>query len=214
MVMALEKVMGRAPDLVWHKETDLGSPDLIVLPGGFSYGDYLRCGAMAAHSPIMKEVIRHAERGTRILGVCNGFQVLVETRILPGGLLRNRDLKFICKHVHLRAENTDNPFMSQMKQGDVMHVPVAHGDGNYFTDDDSLKMMEDQGLIAFRYVNAKGEDDEAANANGSIRNIAGILNRRKTILGKMPHPENATDDWQDNKSALPFFKGMVEAVAA
>lgn len=213
MAMALEAATGRAPEMVWHKETDLGQPDLIVLPGGFSYGDYLRCGAMAAHSPIMKEIIRHAERGTRIFSVCNGFQMLVETKILPGALLRNRDLKFICKHLHLRAEHTDNPFMSSLNTGDVMKVPVAHGEGNYFADEQTIKMLEDEGRIAFRYCDEDGKVSDASNPNGSIGNIAGILNKRKTILGMMPHPEDAVLSWQDNQSAKPMFEAMLKAAA-
>ena len=213
MKMALAQATGEEPDLVWHKETDLGSPDLIVIPGGFSYGDYLRCGAMAAPSPIMKEIIRHAERGTRIFGVCNGFQVLVETRVLPGALLRNRDLKFICKHVHLRAENTDNSFGRGLSDGEVIHVPVAHGEGNYFADEATLTSLDENGQVAFRYCDENGEVTSAANMNGSVGNIAGIYNRRKTILGMMPHPEDAVCSWQDNQSAQKFFKGIVEQLA-
>lgn len=213
MAMALKKVTGHEPDMVWHKETDLGKPDLIVLPGGFSYGDYLRCGAMAAHSPIMKEIISHAERGTRIFGVCNGFQMLVETRILPGALLRNRDLKFICKQLHLRAENTDNSFTNGLTDGQVIKVPVAHGEGNYFAEADTIKALEDGGQVAFRYCDAQGHVNEDANPNGSVGNIAGIMNKRKTILGMMPHPEDAVLGWQDNQTALPMFEGMLKLAA-
>ncbi|PJB71434.1 MAG: phosphoribosylformylglycinamidine synthase subunit PurQ [Alphaproteobacteria bacterium CG_4_9_14_3_um_filter_47_13] len=212
MVMALEKSGIRQPALVWHKETDLGSPDLIILPGGFSYGDYLRCGAMAAHSPIMKEVIAHANKGTRILGVCNGFQMLVETGLLPGALLRNKTLKFICKHVHLRTENGDTAFTNKLGKDRIIHVPVAHGDGNYFANDEIMKELETENRIAFRYCDEKGAITNQANPNGSVSNIAGILNKRKTILGMMPHPENATQDWQDNMSGLPLFEGIVKAL--
>ncbi|MCB9991855.1 MAG: phosphoribosylformylglycinamidine synthase subunit PurQ [Rhodospirillales bacterium] len=212
MAMALEKASGSAPSLIWHKETDIGSPDLIVLPGGFSYGDYLRCGAMAAHSPIMKEVIRHAERGTRILGVCNGFQMLIETHLLPGALLRNKTLKFICKHMHLRTETSDSEFTSKLGKGTVINVPVAHGDGNYFANDEILKELEAEDRVAFRYCNENGEPTAEANANGSVDHIAGILNKRRTILGMMPHPENATQDWQNNKTGMPLFESIVEAL--
>ncbi len=213
MAMALETASGSAPSLIWHKETDLGSPDLIVLPGGFSYGDYLRCGAMAAHSPIMKEVIAHAERGTRILGVCNGFQMLIETRLLPGALLRNKTLKFICKNVHLRTETGESEFTAKLGKGKVINVPVAHGDGNYFANDAIIKELEDGDRIAFRYCDENGAISEEANINGSTQNIAGILNKRKNILGMMPHPENATQNWQDNKSGAAMFESIVEALA-
>ncbi len=212
MVMALEAASGSKPALVWHKETSLGKPDLIVLPGGFSYGDYLRCGAMAAHSPIMKEVIAQAERGTRLLAVCNGFQMLVETRLVPGALLRNRSLKFICKHVHLRTETEESEFTRKLGKGKVIRVPVAHGEGNYFADEKTIKKMEDDDLIAFRYCDDKGKITDAANPNGSAANIAGILNKKRNILGMMPHPENATLDWQDNRSGLPLFESIVEAL--
>ncbi len=213
MAMALEKASGTKPELVWHKETNLDKSDLIVLPGGFSYGDYLRCGAMAAHSPIMKEVIAHAERGTRILGVCNGFQMLIETRLLPGALLRNKSLKFICKHVHLRTETAETEFTSKMSEGQVIHVPVAHGDGNYFANDEIMNELESEDRIAFKYCDENGETSDAANINGSSANIAGIYNKRKTILGMMPHPENAVMDWQNNESGAVLFESIVEALS-
>jgi phosphoribosylformylglycinamidine synthase len=213
MAAALESATGRAPRMVWHKETDLGAPDLIVLPGGFSYGDYLRCGAMAAHSPVMKSVIALANKGVRVLGVCNGFQMLVETRLLPGALLRNRTLKFICKQVHLRTETAQSEFTSKMKKGDVLRVPVAHGEGNYFADPAATKKMEDKDLIAFRYCDETGAVTDAANPNGASANIAGIFNETKTILGMMPHPENATQDWQSSKSGSPLFAAIAEALA-
>lgn len=213
MAMALRRATGSMPDMIWHKDTDIGQPDLIVLPGGFSYGDYLRCGAMAAHSPIMKEVIRHAERGTRILGVCNGFQMLIETRLLPGALLRNKNLKFICRQVHLRTETGDTAFTKKLPKGTVIKVPVAHGDGNYFANDEILQELESDERIAFRYCDENGELTDEANPNGSTAHIAGIFNRRKTILGMMPHPEDATQNHQRNESGLPLFESMVEALA-
>ncbi len=212
MAMALERVTGKAPDLVWHKETDLGKPDLIVLPGGFSYGDYLRCGAMAAHSPIMKEVIKKAEEGTRVLGVCNGFQMLIETRLLPGALLRNTTLKFICKRVHLRCETGETEFTGKIGKGGVIEVPVAHGEGNYFANDEMLAELEAEDRIAFRYCDGSGAVTKEANPNGSSANIAGIFNKRKTILGMMPHPENATLPHQANESGLGLFEGIVESL--
>lgn len=210
MADALERVSGHRPSLLWHKDTEIGKPDLIVLPGGFSYGDYLRCGAIAAHSPVMKEVIRLAQAGTPLLAVCNGFQMLVETRLVPGALLRNQSLKFMCKSVNLRLESSSKTFTSKMKQGDIITVPIAHGEGNYVIADDTLKTMNDNGQVAFRYVDDQGKN---VNINGSVDCIAGVYNENKTILGMMPHPEDATDPTLGNASALPFFESIVSAVA-
>lgn len=208
MAMALKQAGAKNVRMVWHKETDLGKPDLIVLPGGFSYGDYLRCGAMGAHSPIMKEVIRHAQDGTPVFGVCNGFQILIETGLLPGALLRNNSLKFICKNVNLKYEAGSG----YLKKGDMITVPVAHGEGNYFVNDQIMSQLEDTDSIAFKYCNDNGEYTDAANPNGSIQNIAGIYNKRKNILGMMPHPENATQDHQGNQSARRFFTSMLDSL--
>lgn len=213
MAMAISSVTGQQPDFVWHKESDIGSPDLIVLPGGFSYGDYLRCGAMAAHSPIMKDVIAKAKNGTKLLGVCNGFQMLIETQLLPGALLHNKKLKFICKQVHLRNENTDAPFTNKMAKGEIITVPVAHGEGNYFANDNILKGLEDNDQIAFRYCNENGELSDDANINGSTDHIAGIYNKEKTILGMMPHPENATQNHQGNQTGSKLFEGIIASLS-
>lgn len=210
MAQAITSATGYPPAMAWHKDTDLGSPDLIILPGGFSYGDYLRCGAMAAHSPAMREVIKLAERGTPVLGVCNGFQILVESGLLPGALLRNRSLKFICKNVTLRCETGNSLFTRKIGQGGLMRVPVAHGEGNYFCDPATLKAMEDSDRIAFRYCNDNGEITDEANPNGSLKNIAGILNEKRNVLGLMPHPENAVDGWQINGSGRALFKSLIE----
>ncbi len=212
MADALEHISGHRPKLIWHKETTLDNYDLIVLPGGFSYGDYLRCGAMAAHSPIMKEVIRQAERGTRIFGVCNGFQMLVETQILPGALLRNNSLKFICKHVHLKAENLNDTMTKQLASSPIIHVPVAHGDGNYFANDNILNALKEHNQIAFRYCDKTG-DITKGNFNGSTDNIAGVYNKRKTVLGMMPHPENAILDHHKNTSGTGLFKGILDQLS-
>ncbi|MGZ9109014.1 MAG: phosphoribosylformylglycinamidine synthase I [Micavibrio sp.] len=212
MAQAIERASGQSPKIVWHKDTDLGNPDLIVLPGGFSYGDYLRCGAMAAQSPVMKEIINQAKRGVNVLGVCNGFQILVESGLLPGALLRNASLKFICKQVHLKTGTAQSPFTRNMKAGDIITVPVAHGEGNYFAPADTVKEMEDGDRIAFRYCNADGTVTEAANPNGAVGNIAGILNKDRNVLGLMPHPENATQDHQGNISGLPVFESLVAAL--
>lgn len=212
MEMAIEHVSGRKPALVWHKDTSLPDCDLMVLPGGFSYGDYLRCGAMAAHSPIMKEVIARAKAGTRLLAVCNGFQMLVETGLVPGALLRNRSLKFICKQVHLKVENNASDFTRRFDKGQVLQVPIAHGEGNYFIDADGLKSLQDNDQIAFSYCGADGSVSKDHNPNGSIENIAGVMNREKTILGMMPHPEDSVAPQANGHQGTPLFQSIVEAL--
>jgi len=187
--VALEKVSGRPASLVWHGDAAVPACDLIVLPGGFAYGDYLRTGAMAAHSPIMRDVVAKAKAGTPVLGICNGFQVLTEAGLLPGVLMRNASLKFVCKDVHLRVEQPDTPFTARYRQGEVIRIPVAHGDGNYFADGATLDELEGEGRIVFRYVDAAGNRSLAANPNGAQRDIAGICDARRRILGMMPHPE-------------------------
>jgi phosphoribosylformylglycinamidine synthase len=211
MAQAIRSVTGQNPDYIWHKQTSLSAYDLIILPGGFSYGDYLRCGAMAAHSPIMKEVMAHAKKGTPILGVCNGFQMLVETNLLPGALIRNKSLKFICRQVHLKSCASKPPFMSKFSNT-VIKVPVAHGEGCYYADSSTLQMLEQDQRIAFQYCNENGEITDESNPNGSALNIAGILNKRSTILGMMPHPENATLEWQDNQSGCLLFENILERI--
>ncbi len=201
MAEAFTRTTGHTPRIVWHKETDIGKPDLMVLPGGFSFGDYLRCGAIAAHSPVMREVIKLANGGTPLLAVCNGFQILVETGLVPGALVRNDHLKFVCRPVHIRLENASSTFTTRMKAGDVMTVPCAHGEGNYTIDSDGLKALNDNGQVAFRYVNS--------NPNGSVEDIAGVYNKSGTILGMMPHPEDATDPVLGNISARPLFEGIL-----
>ncbi len=213
MEMALTHVTGHAPHIVWHKDSALPDCDLMVLPGGFSYGDYLRCGAMAAHSPIMQEVIARAHKGVRLLAVCNGFQMLVETGLVPGALLHNRSMKFMCKQVHLRVENNTTDFTNAFTKHQVIQVPIAHGEGNYFIDADGLKAMEDKDQIAFRYCDASGAITDAANANGSVSNIAGVFNDSKTIMGMMPHPENAVTPHANGHQGIGLFKSLVEALA-
>ena len=210
---ALQRSSGREPLRVWHRDTELPKTDLIVIPGGFAYGDYLRCGAMAAHSPIMREVKERAARGTPVLGVCNGFQVLTEAGMLPGVLLPNRTLKFHCFDVHLRVETSQSLFTSGYETGQVIQVPVAHHDGNYFADEPTLDWLEAKGLVAFRYCTSEGELTDEANANGSARNIAGIFNETKTVLGLMPHPEDATDPLLGSTDGRGLFDGLVEALA-
>src|SRR5665213_86331 len=210
---ALLRVTGKAPLKIWHRDTDLPKADLIVIPGGFSYGDYLRCGAMAAHSPIMREVKARADQGTPLLGICNGFQIVTEAGLLPGALLTNQTLKFHCKDVYLKVETSRSVFTRGYNAGQVIRVPVAHHDGNYFADKDTLDRLEGDGRIAFRYCSEKGEVGDAANANGSARGIAGIFNERKNVLGLMPHPEDATDPLLGSTDGQGFFKGLAEALA-
>ena len=206
--------MGHAPIMAWHGDSTLPDVDLIVVPGGFSYGDYLRSGAMAANSPIMREVIARAHRGTPVLGICNGFQVLTECGLLPGVLMRNASLKFICRDVHLRVERANTIFTSQYTQGQVIRIPVAHHDGNYFTDPDTHKALEDNGQVAFRYCTVDGAITEEANPNGSLANIAGILNEAGNVLGMMPHPERLADPLLGGLDGAPMFSALAEAIAA
>jgi phosphoribosylformylglycinamidine synthase len=210
--LAWKLVTGHEPVRVWHREPSLPAADLIVLPGGFAYGDYLRCGAMAAHSPIMREVKARAARGTPVLGICNGFQILTEAGMLPGALLPNRTLSFICRDVHLRVENSQTLFTCGYSSGQVIRVPVAHHDGGYTADRDTLDRLEDQGLVAFRYCSPSGEISDADNCNGSARAIAGIFNDSRTILGLMPHPENATDPLLGSTDGRGLFAGLISAL--
>ncbi|WP_034991411.1 phosphoribosylformylglycinamidine synthase subunit PurQ [Beijerinckia mobilis] len=206
---ALEHASGKAPRLIWHGEDTLPpGTDLVVLPGGFSYGDYLRCGAMAAHSPIMRAVAEHAARGGLVLGICNGFQILVESGLLPGILMRNADLRFICRMQHLSVERADTPFTAQYKAGQVIKVAIAHGEGNYVTDDHTLARLEGDGRIAFRYCDARGQIGGAANPNGSLNDIAGIYSDKFNVLGLMPHPENLIEPIIGGTDGLPLFQSL------
>lgn len=193
VVTALHSVTGAEPIRVWHGDTELPKVDLVVLPGGFSYGDYLRCGAMAAHSAIMREVKAHAEKGGYVLGICNGFQILAETGLVPGVLMPNAGLHFVCKNTFLRVERTGTAFTDHYTQGQVLNVPIAHHDGNYFATPDQLKAVEDNGQVAFRYCDAGGNITPTANPNGSLNNIAGVFNATRNVLGMMPHPERHAD---------------------
>lgn len=207
-VDALQKI-GTNVQRIWHKETRLDDDlDLIIVPGGFSYGDYLRSGAMASISPVMLEVKRLAERGTKILGICNGFQILTEAGLLPGTLLRNKKMKFICRMMHLRVENTDSSFTKKYDKNQVIRIPIAHMDGNYFADTPTLKKLEDSDLIAFRYVSENGNISDEANINGSLLNIAGVFNENKNVLGMMPHPERALEIDSGSDDGLNLFNGL------
>ena len=210
--VALGQSLGAAPLMVWHADHELPEVDLIVLPGGFSYGDYLRCGAMAAHSPVMREVVARAKRGVRVLGICNGFQVLTECGLLPGALLRNASLKFVCRPVPIRVETEASAFTATYRPGQVLRLPIAHGDGNYFADPATLRRLEGEGQVAFRYCSPEGEADAAFNPNGSLANIAGIFNRERTVLGMMPHPERAADPRLGGNDGRLLFDSVVEAL--
>ena len=211
--VALRQSMGAEPVMVWHKETGFAAVDLIVLPGGFSYGDYLRCGAMAAHSPVMREVAARARKGVPLLGICNGFQILTETGLLPGAILRNANLKFICKDVMVRVEARQSLFTAKYRSGQAIRIPIAHHDGNYFADEPTLARLEERDQIAFRYCDAKGEITPESNPNGSLGNIAGITNETKTVLGLMPHPERLADPVLGGSDGRPLFDGLVEALS-
>jgi phosphoribosylformylglycinamidine synthase len=210
--VALEAATGRAPAMVWHGDSEIPASNLIVLPGGFSYGDYLRSGAMAAHSPVMREVVARAQAGTPVLGICNGFQVLTETGLLPGVLMRNATLKFICKDVHLRVERNDSIYTRRYGKGEVVRFPIAHKDGSYFADEATLARLEGEGRIAFRYCDAKGAVSGDANPNGSRRNIAGIYNETGTVLGLMPHPERLADPALSGTDGAKMFLSLVETL--
>ncbi len=210
---ALTQVMGKKPIMVWHRDTELPEVDLVLVPGGFSYGDYLRCGAIAAHSPVLREVKARAEKGMAVIGICNGFQIITEAGLLPGVLLRNASLKFVCRNVGLKVETSQSLFTSRYEQGQVLSVPVAHHDGNYFADERTLDELEANGQVAFRYCAPDGTMGNGANPNGSARNIAGIFNRTKNVLGMMPHPENAIESLQGSTDGKALFQSMVEALS-
>jgi phosphoribosylformylglycinamidine synthase subunit PurQ / glutaminase len=210
MAIALTR-SGAAPRMIWHLETDLTGLDLIVIPGGFSHGDYLRCGAMAAHSPVMTAVREHVARGGYLLGVCNGFQILTEARILPGALLRNASLRFLSMDCHLRVERTDTVFTARYRRGEPFRAVMAHGDGNYFADEATLDRLEGDGLVALRYTTPAGEVEPAANLNGSARAIAGILSPNLRVLGLMPHPEDLVDPLMGGTDGKPLFDALAAA---
>ncbi len=214
MRTALRRATGRDPLMLFHREPLPANLDLVVLAGGFSYGDYLRCGAMAAQSPIMKDIKAFADKGGHILGVCNGFQILIEAGLLPGGLLRNASLRFLSMDCTLRVERAGTAFTSRWQKGATFRAPMAHGDGNYFADDATLDRLEGEGLVAFRYVNEAGEATEAANRNGSARNIAGVLSPNLRICGLMPHPEDLVDDLMGGTDGLPMFESLAETLVS
>ncbi len=206
MIAALTKIGGKPPVTVWQTDTEIPDVDLVVVPGGFSYGDYLRCGAIAARMPVMQAVARHAERGGLVLGVCNGFQILLEAGLLPGALMRNASLKFVCREVKLSVETTDTPFTRTYTKGQIIRCPVAHHDGNYFADADTLARIEGNGQVAFRYA-------EGTNPNGSLNDIAGIVNEKRNVMGLMPHPENLIEAAHGGSDGRGLFASVLGVAA-
>ena len=211
--VSLARTDGVEPFTVWHKQADFDKADLMVLPGGFSFGDYLRCGAMAAQSPVMREVVKRAKAGVPTVGICNGFQVLCEAGLLPGVLMRNANLRFVCRDVHLRVENPQTAFTHRYEGGQVIRIPVAHHDGNYFIDEPGLEALQERDQIAFRYVSPAGAEEPEANPNGSLSNIAGVFNAEKSVLGLMPHPERLADPALGGSDGQPLFDSIAGALA-
>jgi phosphoribosylformylglycinamidine synthase subunit PurQ / glutaminase len=210
---AVKHVLGQEAEFVWHKESSLKAADVVVLPGGFSHGDYLRTGAIARFSPVMAAVAEFARGGGPVLGICNGFQILLEAGLLPGAMLRNRDLKFHCEHVYLRVEQTDTPFTALASKGQVLRIPIAHGEGNYCADPDVLRELEAAGRVVFRYCDRDGQTTDTANPNGAMAHIAGICNQDRNVVGLMPHPERACEPALGSVDGLLLFESAVSALA-
>jgi phosphoribosylformylglycinamidine synthase I len=209
---AVGTVLGHEAEFIWHQSENLDGLDAVILPGGFSYGDYLRTGAIARFSPVMRAVERFARRGGLVLGICNGFQILLEAGLLPGAMLRNRGLRFICRDVWIRVESTDTPFSCAATAGQVLRVPIAHSDGNYTAEPETLRELERNDQIVFRYSTPDGREDPSANPNGSMENIAGIVNRERNVLGMMPHPERAVETIMGSTDGLMVFRSMVQSL--
>ena len=209
---AVKHVLGQDAEFIWHKDEDLKSADVLILPGGFSYGDYLRTGAIARFSPIMRAVRTFAERGGPVLGICNGFQILLEAGLIPGAMLRNRSVKFQCEHIHLRVEQVDTPFTCACRQGQVLRMPIAHGEGNYFATPDVIARLEANRQIIFRYTNAAGQVTDEANPNGSADAIAGLCNEARNVVGLMPHPERACESALGSADGLRMFESALESI--
>lgn len=210
---AAGQVLGEQAELIWHKDTDLRGADAVILPGGFAHGDYLRTGAIARFSPIMTAVSQFADRGGPVLGICNGFQILLEAGLLPGAMVRNRTVKFISQHVTVRVEHTDTPFTAACTPGQVLRLPIAHGEGNYFADPETLRELEANRQVIFRYTNERGEITDLSNVNGSVNNIAGICNRARNVVGLMPHPERACEDCVGSADGRVILASVVKAFA-
>lgn len=209
---ALKDVMKMSVEYVWHKESSLPDVDLVIIPGGFSYGDYLRTGAIARFSPVIESVKGHIDKGKSVIGICNGFQILLEAGFLPGAMLRNQSLAFLCKHVSLRVENAQTRFTNQMKTGELLSIPIAHGEGNYYCDDQTLQKLEDNGQVLFRYASESGDVNDDSNPNGSRNNIAGIINDKGNVLGMMPHPERASEQILGSLCGKKIWDSVLEEV--
>lgn len=209
----IANVVGQPVTFLWHASSELENCDAILVPGGFAYGDYLRTGAIAHFAPIMQAVKRFASGGGPVLGICNGFQILAESGMLPGALMRNAGLKYICRHVHLRAETAASPFTNRLRQGEILHIPIGHMEGNYFCDAATLELLENDGRIAFRYATANGEITPEANPNGSVANIAGVLSEGRNVLGMMPHPDRSSEAMLGSADGLRIFESMVAALS-
>jgi len=209
---ALSNVLRKPVEFIWHQSRDLAGSDAIILPGGFAYGDYLRTGAIARFSPVMKSVEKFANSGVMVFGICNGFQILLEAGLLPGAVMRNSGLRYICRHVNIRIEQTDTPFTNAAKKGEILRLPIAHNDGNYNVDDATLAELEKHRHVIFRYTNAGGSDDAAGNPNGSMANIGGVCNRERNVAGLMPHPERAVEAALGSADGLVIFQSMIEAL--
>lgn len=211
---AIETVTRKPVEFIWHEETSLKGFDAIVIPGGFSYGDYLRTGALAKFSPVMNALRDFAKKGGLVLGVCNGFQILTEAGLLPGALMRNAGTKYVCKFLYLRTDTTDTPFTNVLTKGQLLHIPIGHGDGNYYADADTLKRVEDNDQVVFRYCEADGRITKEANPNGSLNNIAGIVNEQRNVLGMMPHPDRSYDAILGSADGKLIFESMVNSLVA
>lgn len=207
----LSEIFHQETRYLWHKDASVGDVDVVVLPGGFSFGDYLRAGAIARFSPIMKDVVSFANNGGGVIGICNGFQILCEAGLLPGALMRNASLRFVCKYLHIRVENPDTRFTHRCQKGEVLEIPIAHGEGNFIADPDTLQRLEDNQQVIFRYCEADGTISESANPNGSINSIAGIINERGTVLGMMPHLERASDPVLRHTDGQKIFRSLIES---
>lgn len=211
---AMAHIMNANARFLWHKDEDLSNIDLLIIPGGFSYGDYLRTGAIARFSPIMKSVNKFVDKGGPVLGICNGFQILLEAGLLPGAMLHNKELRFICKQAHIRCESADTPFTRHVEPGKVLQVPIAHGEGNYFVEPDQLKQIRDNDQVVFRYCDKQGETSDEHNFNGSVDNIAGVCNQQRNVLGMMPHPERAVEEMIGSTDGKHLFESALQELTA
>ena len=210
---AVESVVGKPVDFIWHQDTNLEGFDAVIVPGGFAYGDYLRTGAIASFSPVMSSLAEFSKKGGIVIGICNGFQILMEAGLLPGALLPNVGMKYVCRFLHLRTESAATPFTSGLKEGQLLYIPIGHGEGNFYADEETISQLEDRGQVVFRYVDADGEPTPEANPNGSLNNIAGIVNEGRNVLGMMPHPDRSSEQILGSEDGLLIFESMVAALS-